>query len=89
MLNAGRAGAIEACRERGVKQIGNVRDWVAAMPDVFVASAAADGGVAVVQAVRDLYDGVWSGDRVKRIGMRNPEAVRLVLPLGVPVHILP
>jgi len=27
MLNAGRTGAIEACRERGVKQIGNVRDW--------------------------------------------------------------
>ena len=84
MLNAGRAGAIEACRERGVKQIGNVRDWVAAMPDVFVASAVADGGVAVVQAVRDLYDSVWSGDRVKRIGMRNPEAVRLVLAPGVP-----
>jgi basic membrane protein A and related proteins len=84
MLNAGRAGAIEACRERGVKQIGNVRDWVAAMPDVFVASAVADGGVAVVQAARDLYDSIWSGDRVKRIGLRNQDAVRLVLAPGVP-----
>jgi basic membrane protein A len=29
MLNAGRSGAIDACRERGIRQIGNVRDWVA------------------------------------------------------------
>jgi basic membrane protein A len=84
MLNAGRTGAIEACRERGVKQIGNVRDWVAAMPDVFVASAVADGGVAVVQAARDLYDSMWSGDRIRRIGLHNPDAVRLVLAPGVP-----
>jgi basic membrane protein A len=28
MLNAGRLGAIEACREKGVRQIGNVVDWV-------------------------------------------------------------
>ena len=54
MLNAGRTGAIEACRERGVKQIGNVRDWVAAMPTVFIASAVADSGVAVLRAVEDL-----------------------------------
>ena len=84
MLNAGRVGAIEACRERGVKQIGNVLDWVAVMPDVFVASAVADGGFAIVQAARDLYDGIWSGDRTKRFGMRNPDAVRLVLAPGVP-----
>jgi basic membrane protein A len=87
MLNAGRIGAIEACRERGVKQIGNVRDWVAVMPDVFVASAVADSGVAVVQAARDLYDAIWSGDRVKRIGLRNPEAVRLVLAPTVPAAV--
>jgi basic membrane protein A len=87
MLNAGRVGAIEACRERGVKQIGNVRDWVAVMPDVFVASAVADSGVAVVQSARDLYDAIWSGDRVKRIGLRNPEAVRLVLAPTVPAAV--
>jgi basic membrane protein A len=83
-LDAGRSGAIEACRERGVKQIGNVRDWVAAMPEVFVASAVADGGFAVVQAARDLYDSIWSGDRTKRFGLHYPEAVRLVLAPGVP-----
>jgi len=79
MLNAGRAGAIEACRERGVKQIGNVRDWVAVLPEVFVASAVADGGVAVVQSVRDLHDRIWKGDLVKRIGIRDRDAVRLAL----------
>jgi len=87
MLDRARAGAIEACRERGVKQIGSVRDWVAAMPDVFVASAVADDGVAVVQAVRDLYDAIWSGDRVKRIGVRNPAAVRLALAPAVPAAV--
>ena len=79
MLDMGREGAIEACRERGVKQIGSVRDWVAAMPDVFVASAVADPGVAVLQLGRDLHDNLWKGDLVKRIGVRNPDAVRLTL----------
>jgi basic membrane protein A len=84
MLNAGRAGVIEACRERGVKQIGNVRDWVAAMPDVFVASAVADAGVAVFRAGRDLSDNLWKGEVVKRFGVRYPDAVRLALAPAVP-----
>lgn len=84
MLNAGRTGAIEACRERGVKQIGNVRDWVAAMPDVFVASAVADAGVAVFRAGRDLSDNLWKGEVVKRFGVRYPDAVRLALAPTVP-----
>jgi basic membrane protein A len=84
MLNAGRAGAIEACRSRGVKQIGNVRDWVAAMPDVFVASAVANAGVAVLQAGRDLSDNMWKGDLTRRFGVRTPEAVRLALAPTVP-----
>lgn len=84
MLNAGRAGAIEACRARGVRQIGNVRDWVAAMPDVFVASALADAGVAVFRAGRDLSDNLWKGEVVKRFGVRYPDAVRLALAPTVP-----
>jgi basic membrane protein A len=79
MLNAGRAGAIEACRARGVRQIGNVRDWVAVMPDVFVGSAVADPGVAVFAAGRDLSDNLLKGDIVKRFGLGNSQAVRLVL----------
>jgi basic membrane protein A and related proteins len=84
MLNAGRTGAIEACRERGVKQIGNVRDWVTVMPDVFVASAVADAGVAVFQSGRDLSDNLWKGEVVKRFGVRYPDAVRLALAPTVP-----
>lgn len=87
MLNAGRTGAIEACRERGVKQIGNVRDWVAAMPDVFVASAVADVGAALFQAGRDLHDNLWKGELVRRIGVSDPQAVRLALADNVPADV--
>jgi basic membrane protein A and related proteins len=79
MLNAGRMGAIEACRERGAKQIGNVRDWVAAMPDVFIASAVADSGVAVLRAVEDLVRGAVATNTVAKIGLARPDAVRLTM----------
>jgi basic membrane protein A len=79
LLDAGRAGAIAACRERGVRQLGSVRDWVAAMPDVFVGSAIADAGYAVFAAGRDLADNLLKGDIVKRFGLTSPDAVRLVL----------
>jgi basic membrane protein A and related proteins len=79
MLNAGRIGAIEACRERGAKQIGNVGDWVAAMPDVFIASAVADSGIAVLRAVEDLVHGKIATDAVQKIGLARPEAVRLTM----------
>jgi basic membrane protein A len=79
MLNAGRTGAIEACRERGAKQIGNVRDWVAAMPDVFVASAIADSGIAVLRAVEDFVRGTIVTNAIEKIGLARPEAVRLTM----------
>jgi basic membrane protein A len=83
-LDGGRSGAIEAGRERGVKQIGDVQDWVALMPEVFVASAVADPGFAVFQVGRDLFDNIWQGELVKRFGVRNPDAVRLALAPGAP-----
>jgi basic membrane protein A len=79
MLNAGRTGAIEACRERGVKQIGNVRDWVAAMPTVFIASAVADSGVAILRAVEDLVGGMVRINAIEKIGLKHPDAVRLTI----------
>lgn len=84
MLNAGRAGAIEACRQRGVKQIGNVRDWVAAMPEVFIGAAVADVGYALYTAVVDLRDNMFRGDFVRRFGLRDPQAVRLSIAESVP-----
>jgi basic membrane protein A len=79
MLNAGRTGAIEACREKGVRQIGNVVDWVAIDPAVFIGSATADVGMGVVEAVRDLRAGTFPSGSVRRIGLSTPGAVGLAL----------
>ena len=87
MLNAGRGGAIEACRERGIKQLGNVRDWVAAMPDVFAGSAVADSGIAFFDAVRDYARSSYQPGVIRRIGLADPEAVRLVLADSVPAAV--
>lgn len=84
MLNAGRTGAIDVMRERGVKQIGNVRDWHKDYPDVFVASAIANVSLAVYHAAKDLQDGDWKPDTVVKIGLEDPEAVSLVLAPDVP-----
>ena len=84
MLNAGRTGAIDAMRERGVHQIGNVRDWYPDHPDVFVASAIADVSVPGLQAARDLAAGTWEPGVVRRIGLEDPKAVSLALAPEVP-----
>lgn len=84
MLGAGRDGATAACRERGVRQIGSVRDWVASDPEAYMASAVADPGFAVYMAVRDLRDNLIKGDLVKHYGVHYPEAVRLALGAGLP-----
>jgi len=84
MLGAGHSGATAACQARNVQQIGAVSDWVALMPDAFVASAVADPGYAVYMAVRDLRDNLMKGDIVKHFGVHYPEAVRLALGKGVP-----
>lgn len=79
MLNAGRTGAIDACRERQVAQIGNVGDWVARMPDVFVGSAVANSGIALLAAVEDAAAGTFQPGMVKKIGLERPDAVRLTM----------
>lgn len=84
MLNAGRTGAIEAMREAGVHQIGNVRDWYPDHPDVFIASAVADVSIPGLQAARDLARGKWEAGTVRQIGLEDPEAVSLALAPEVP-----
>ena len=79
MLNAGRTGAIEVCRERGIPQIGNVRDWVADMPDVFIASAVADSGLAVLMAIEDLVGQRLGNGQIITIGLERHEDVRLAI----------
>jgi basic membrane protein A len=84
MLNAGRGGAIEACREKGVRQIGNVVDWVQTDPQVFVASAIADVSMAVLQAVSDLKAGQFQAGKIQKVGLQNAQAVRLTMAADVP-----
>lgn len=87
MLNAGRSGATEAMRGMKTRQIGNVIDWTAVEPGIFVASALADVGIPGVEAVRDLADGQWQAGTVKAIGLENPAAVSLALSPGVPADV--
>ncbi|MBL8382694.1 MAG: BMP family protein [Burkholderiales bacterium] len=87
MLNGGRQGAIEACRARGVAQIGNVRDWTTAEPDVFVASAIADTGRLVVAWLDDVVAGRLVRGEVRTLGMEDPHAVRLALAPAVPAEV--
>jgi basic membrane protein A len=80
MLDGGRPGAIEACRRSGMRAIGNVRDWTVEDP-VFLASAVADNGVAVLAAIEDWLSGAFAD---RRIGLELPDAVRLALAADVP-----
>jgi basic membrane protein A len=87
MLNAGRSGATEACRARKVRQFGNVRDWIPVAPDVFVGSAVADSGLAAFNAIADLAAGRFAAGQIRRIGIEQPEAVRLTLAADVPASV--
>ena len=79
MIDGGRDGAIRACRERGVAQIGNVFDWTAREPDVFIASAIADSGHCIELAVADFLAGKFAAASKKVIGLEATEHVRLAL----------
>ena len=87
MLNAGRNGVTQACRERGTRQIGNVIDWVKVDPKVFVASAIADVSIGVFDAVRDMQAGTFPAGKVRKVGLSNPDAVRLTMADDVPATV--
>lgn len=87
MLNVGRDGVTEACREKGRRQIGNVIDWVQADPKVFVASAMADVGIGVFESVRELQAGSFPAGKIRKVGLANPQAVRLSMASDVPAEV--
>jgi basic membrane protein A len=87
MLNAGRTGAIRACRERGIYQIGNVRDWCEVEPTVFIASAIADSGMAAFRATKDLATGKWKSGVIVKVGLDEANVVRLTLAPRVPANV--
>jgi basic membrane protein A and related proteins len=79
MIDGGRAGVSQACREGSMRQIGNVLDWVARDPEVFVASAVADSGRCVTSAIDDFVHGRLTPGSHRAIGLESPDAVRLVM----------
>lgn len=87
MIDGGRPGAIAACRRHGMPQIGNVLDWTAREPDVFVASALADSGWGIRRAVRDFLAGRLSCGIVTTVGIEDPSVVSLKLAAGVPAAV--
>ena len=84
MLNAGRMGAVDACREKKIAQIGNVFDWIPRAPDVFIGSAIADSGLAVLAAAEDRMNGSFKPGVIRKIGLAVPAAVRLTMADRVP-----
>lgn len=84
MLNAARIGAIEANRDTGTFQMGNVRDWYEVHPDVFVASALANVSRAGLRAAQDVANGEWEAGIIIRIGIEDADAVSLALSPDVP-----
>jgi basic membrane protein A len=79
MIDGGRVGVTRACREAGIAQIGNVLDWVQRDPQVFAASAIADSGACVHQAINSYLAGDLRGGTHQAHGAREQEFVRLAL----------
>lgn len=77
MIDGGRPGVTRACHELGMTQIGNVLDWVVRNPEIFIASAIADSGACVEEAVADWLTGLWQGGSHRIHGAAEPQFVRL------------
>lgn len=84
MIDGGRPGVSQACREHQIWQIGNVLDWVARDPEVFMASAICDSGAAIAQAIQDFAQGQLALGGYKSFGLEAPELVRLQMADWVP-----
>jgi basic membrane protein A len=86
MLNGGRQGAIDACAAAGVRQIGNVLDWCAIRPDVFLASAEARIDLCVSHAIEAMVAGRHP-PAVRRFGLADGAYVTLRLAADVPASL--
>lgn len=79
MLNAARDGATRACRNTGMRQIGNARDWCRLDPETFIASAVAHIDLGVERAIRDVLAGDGAG-RVQHLGIAEAAVALTVAP---------
>ena len=67
----------------GIWQIGNVIDWVARDPRVYLASALADSGLCVERAAADHAAGRLAVGAITRYGLEQAASLRLALGAGV------
>jgi basic membrane protein A len=67
-----------------VRQTGTAFDWTQREPDVFVASAVADSGGCVAQAIADHRAGALALGALVRARLECTDAVRLALHRSVP-----
>ena len=84
MIDGGRDGVSRACRALPMRQIGNVLDWVARDPQVFIASALCDSGRCVHEAIEDFVQGRLAPGSTRLHGVEDPAFVRLVMAPDVP-----
>ncbi len=87
MLNYGRSGAIAACRRRGIRQIGNIRDWTAEDPEVFLGSVLSRHGWSIRAWIEDFLADRLETGRNRHPGLEVPEAVGLSLAADVPMEL--
>lgn len=81
------ASAYAAATEANVAVIvdRHTREGVLRKP--VIAAAVTDPGEAIFEAGRDLYDAMWKGGMVRRLGVTSPNAVGLVFARGVPADV--
>lgn len=84
MIDGGRDGVSQACRDLPIRQIGNVVDWVARDPQVFYASAWADSGRCIAEAIDDFAVGRFEPGTTRTHGVEHPDWVRLICAPDVP-----
>lgn len=86
MLNSGRSAVnqVIAGTNGQVLEIGNVIDWTQESP-IFAGSAVADSSVALFNAAKDYKAGTLTHD-VTKIGLENPDVVRLAIAPFVPAE---
>lgn len=86
MLGAGRQGAIQVCKDTGLRQIGDGIDWCAVDAKVFIASALADSAWGSLRAIEAFLAGQLTQGRHEVVGLEQPQVCRLSVAPDVPAR---
>lgn len=79
--------AFAAAEEADIAVIIDRHTREATLQKPVIAAAVVDPGEAILAAGRDLYDAMWKGGIVYRLGVTSPNAVGLVLARNVPADV--